>query len=150
MRTLCNWLSKRLNKVTIMVPDPETGVKEQYLTRHYMFGKDWRWGNLYLHHFHASDKGTELHNHPWKWSFGIILAGGYVEEYRNDKDEVVSRVVVPWTINFITNKKFHRVDLLEKDAWSLFFAGPRVQDWGFWDRTTKVYRDWRTNPDAIE
>lgn len=149
IRKLCLWLSKRLNHITINVPDPVTGVKAPYLTRYYLFGKDRKWGNIYLHHFHDSDKGPELHNHPWEWSFGMILTGGYSEERRMPDDSVEAREVNPGSINYITSKIFHRVDLLEKDAWTLFFAGPRTNDWGFWDRNTKEYKDWRTNPDSI-
>jgi hypothetical protein len=150
IRKLCLWLASHLNHLTIYVPDPVTGIKAPYLTRYYLFGTDRKGGNIFLHHFHDSDKGTELHNHPWKWSFGLILLGGYSEERRTKDDNVEARTVKPGSINFITNKIFHRVDLLENDAWTIFFAGPRTQDWGFWDRNTKEYRDWRTNPDAIE
>lgn len=150
VRNLCLWLSERLNHVTINVPDPVTGIKAPYLTRYYIFGKDRKWGNIYLHHFHDSDKGKELHSHPWLWSFGLILLGGYKEERRMPDDSVEAREVKPGSINYITNTIFHRVDLLEKDSWSLFFAGPRTNDWGFWNRDTKEYKDWRTNPDAIE
>ena len=150
VRKLCLWLSKRLNHVTINVPDPVTGVKAPYLTRYYLFGKDRKWGNIYLHQFHDSDKGRELHSHPWLWSFGLILLGGYKEERRMSDDSVEAREVKPGSINYINNKIFHRVDLLEKDSWSLFFAGPRTSEWGFWNRDTKEYKDWRTNPDAIE
>ncbi len=40
VRKLCLWLSKRLNHVTISVPDPVTGIKAPYLTRYYLFGKE--------------------------------------------------------------------------------------------------------------
>jgi hypothetical protein len=150
IRKFCLWLCKRLPHVTIYVPDPVTGIRAPYLTRYYLFGSDRKWGNIFLHQFHDGDKGDELHNHPWKWSFGLALAGGYLEERRSLNDNIELKVVSPGTINFINNKIFHRVDLLEHDAWTLFFAGPRSKDWGFWNKQTKQYRDWRTNPDAIE
>jgi hypothetical protein len=149
-RKICEWLSERLPHTTIMVPDPETGIKEPYLTRYYLFGKDRKWGNIYLHHFHISDKGPDLHNHPWLWSFGIIILGGYKEERVMPDNSIGSREVNPGTINYITNKIFHRVDLLENDAWTLFFAGPRTKDWGFLDRNTREFKHWTSNPDAIE
>lgn len=149
IRKFCLWLAARLPSVTINVPDPITGITAPYLTRYYLFGADRKWGNIYLHHFHDSDKGPELHNHPWVWSFGMILTGGYHEERRASDDSVVQRTVKPGKLNYITNKVFHRVDLIESDAWTIFFAGPRTQEWGFWDRNTKQFRDWRTNPNAI-
>ena len=150
IKRFCLWLSKYLNHITIRVPNPETGELVNYLTRYYLFGKDREWGNIYLHHFHTGDQDKELHNHPWRWSFGFILTGGYLEERRMPDDSVVERQVKPGTINFITEKVFHRVKLYQEDAWTIFFAGPRTQSWGFWDRDTKVFRDWTTNPNAIE
>ena len=38
---------------------------------------------------------------------------------------------------------FHRVDLLEDDAWSHFLVGPKTKSWGFWDRVTGQYTEWR-------
>lgn len=149
IREICLWLVKRLPHITIQIPDPVTSKLEPYLTRYYLFGADRKWGNIFLHHFHSGDKDLELHNHPWSWSFGLILTGGYREERRMADDNVAIRLVKPGKFNYITNKDFHRVELLEQDAWTIFVAGPRTQEWGFWDRYTKRFRDWRTNPNAI-
>lgn len=35
---------------------------------------------VYLHRMLTPDGYTEIHNHPFKWSFSIILWGGYTEE----------------------------------------------------------------------
>jgi hypothetical protein len=81
----------------------------------------------FLHHFHSSDKdiapsGTYyLHNHPWPWSFSIILAGGYVEERRRTDDTIEEKTYLPGSINTLTDKDFHRVELIGNDGWSLFF-----------------------------
>lgn len=98
---------------------------------------------VYLHHFHRSDEDGECHNHPWQWSLAIILAGGYSEERRTKDDTVVRRVKKPGSINMIRATDFHRVDLIEHDAWTLFIAGPKVATWGFWNRDTKEYLHWR-------
>lgn len=155
---LCIWLERKLPKTTITIQG------KPYLTRCYIFGKDRAWGNIYLHHFHSSDQGDELHNHPWKWGMSLIMAGGYSEEYRllpkttfdleDGKDgtyEVARREKLPGQLNFIKAGDFHRVDLHDekKGAWTLFFAGPRTGEWGFWDRHTQVFKDWKTNPEAI-
>lgn len=43
-----------------------------------------------------------------------------------------------------------KCDLLNPGgAWTLFFTGPRTKDWGFWDRHTQRFFDWRENPEAI-
>ena len=102
---------------------------------------DERWG-LYVHKFHRSDEDGGLHNHPWAWSISFVLAGGYSEE-RRDGDRVRRRDVLPFSFNFIGHDDFHRVDLLEKDAWTLFLVGPKVSSWGFWDRETVEFTPWR-------
>ena len=111
--------------------------------------------SLYLHRFHRSDEDGELHSHPFEWSVALILAGGYREERRDNslpygsltptlfRNKVVKKDVKPWTLNFIRHDTFHRVDLLEDDAWSLFLVGPKTKSWGFWDRVTGQYTEWR-------
>lgn len=162
LRKLCEWLAKRLPHFTI--PDADGNP---YLTRYYLFGKDRALGNIFLHHFHKSDSDMDddgvllLHNHPWPWSFSIILVGGYTEEHTPDvfnvdgihaSNTITNKNYCPGSFNFITHNDFHRVDLLEKDAWSLFFTGWRSKkrSWGFWNRRRNQYRDWTTMSKAIQ
>lgn len=158
VRKLCLWLSKRLNHVTINVPDPVTGVKAPYLTRYYLFGKDRRWGNIYLHQFHSSDLdiGKEgfglLHNHPFAWSFSFVLIAGYKEERLNKNGIINSKIVKPFSFNFLSKKDFHRVDLINNQkAWTIFFTGSRSShgSWGFYDRISRKYKDFTTSENAI-
>ena len=156
MRKFLQWLVSRLPKDTINV-----GGKP-YLTRYYLFGKRSEW-NVFVHCFHSSDQGDELHNHPWKWAVSLILSGGYSEEFRVSEEElfgfggefsrtnftVFRREKRPGDLNLITSKSFHRVDLPRGEAWTLFVVGPRCQEWGFWDRHTEEFRDWTSNPEAI-
>jgi hypothetical protein len=104
------------------------------------------WG-LYLHRFHRGDKDRELHNHPWQWSCSLVLAGGYREE-RRQGSEVVERLVRPGRLNWIGHDDFHRVDLLDGEAWTLFLAGPKVSSWGFWERATGGFTHWRAFLDS--
>jgi hypothetical protein len=103
---------------------------------------------VFLHKFHRGDDDLELHNHPWTWSVALILSGGYREEYRRGAPEsggcVFARTMGPLSLNVIHHDTFHRVELLDKDAWSLFVAGPREKSWGFWNRATGVFTHWRT------
>jgi hypothetical protein len=149
----CQWISQFLNSFTIT----KDGLA--YLTRYYLFGKNREWGNIFLHHFHRSDMdiGTDglglLHNHPFDWSVGFILAGGYWEERRQEDGSVIRRKVKPFTFNFISREDFHRVDLLDEQngAWTLFFTGSRKNNsWGFWDRITREFIDWKKVVGAIE
>ncbi len=155
LRTICEWLAKRLSSITI--PTPEGNP---YLTRYYLFGADRAFGNIFLHHFHSSDLDVApsgeyyLHNHPWPWSFSIILVNGYREWRRIDKDSANLKLKKyrPGSINVLTDKDFHRVELSHGDAWSLFFTGWRSKNrsWGFWDPFTKEYLDFKNFAKAIE
>ena len=152
VRKICLWLAKHLPHWTI--PDNDGNP---YLTRYYLFGKDRAFGNIFLHHFHRSDSDVGingfglLHNHPWPFSFGIILVGGYSEERLMPDGTIRRKNFTPGSFNYLNDQHFHRVDLLESDGWSLFFTGWRSskRSWGFWDRITKEYRDFTTKPTAI-
>ena len=155
LRTFCEWLAKRLPSITI--PTPEGNP---YLTRYYLFGADRAFGNIFLHHFHSSDMDVApsgeyyLHNHPWPWSFSIILVNGYREWRRVDKDSanLDLKKYGPGSINILTDKDFHRVELTHDDAWSFFFTGWRSKkrSWGFWAPFTKEYLDFKNFAKAIE
>lgn len=97
---------------------------------------------IFLHYFYKSDEDRELHDHPWDKALSFILTGGYFEEYRNNTtNEVDVREVKPGRFNFIKNNQFHRV--LSKShnphVWTLFVAGKRIKNWGFWNRETNEY-----------
>lgn len=129
-----------------------------YLTRYYAFLADREFGNIFIHHFHRSDMDLApdgqglLHNHPFDWSFSIVLSGGYIEERRQSDDTIIKKIVQPGELNFLSKKDYHRVDLLdeEKGAWTIFFTGSRKNnDWEFWDRTTKRSIPWRNVVGAL-
>lgn len=161
VRSILTRIGKSLGQPRI-ITGPEG--KNPYLSRWYLLGKprmldgscpfdefgDMKPGvkwhgkfGLYLHRFHRSDADRELHNHPWRWACSLILAGGYTEERRTRSDDVVQRVVSPWSFNWIGHDDFHRVDLTEGDCWSLFLVGPKVSSWGFWDRASLAFIGWR-------
>lgn len=113
---------------------------------------------MWLHHFHASDPGTDLHNHPWAgWS--LILKGGYIERFCrvtdtwlepiNDYCSMVHhcysapevRVLRPLSINRLHEDVYHHVILLGDDCWTLFFAKERYREWEFLNTET-----WETTP----
>jgi hypothetical protein len=147
MKAFIKNLVKKLNSDTIVIEgDP-------YLTRYYLFGRDFKWGNIYIHHFHSSDKDPELHNHPWKWALSFIWDGGYDEQYRVG-DEVHVRTKAAPTFNIVKHGAFHRVKLHDEEngTWSIFFTGPRVTEapeWGFWDKDTKEFIYFKERPHSI-
>lgn len=117
---------------------------DPYLTRFYLTKHSREEGvvdpqkllGVYLHYFHRGDVDYALHNHPWHWSFSLILTNGYLEQRWDPKTRSIqTRKVRPGSVNVIRANDFHRVDLLDpsKGAWTLFFSGRRVrEEWGFW------------------
>lgn len=105
-------------------------------------------GNGYvLHHFHKGDEALELHNHPWDWCVSLILRGGYVEERATRENLTVKRhIYKPGSVNVLMKQHFHRVELLDpvNGCWTFFVYGPKSQGWGFLDRHTGQFTDWRT------
>ncbi len=153
VRRGCETFARKLPTwvITVDKDDP-------YLARHYVFQKDWipaflkralRWvPSIFFHEFLRGDSDREYHNHPWKFSASIILAGGYTEErlVLVDGDyKVVTRTLRPGMINIIRDEDFHRVALLDgKTTWTLFIAGQRTgEEWGFLDLVTREFVTWR-------
>lgn len=161
MRTLLRFITRYLPKRVI-------GTNEgDYLERYYLFGDEsglkyfpgrarisW-WQRLltwlpctYIHRFVRDDADRELHNHPWE-ATSLILAGGYIEERRvplpfnEHKYTVQTKLYKPWSLNRIYTDTFHRVMLLEDDAWSVIVRGKTQQSWGFWDRETGKFTHWQ-------
>lgn len=112
----------------------ETG---RYLTRYSVreqkrgvSGGGWR---VYIHRFWSGD--LELHDHPWFWSFSIILWGSYTERYSDLVDGVMGPIRtrrVRW-FNWIPKTRFHQITELHGKVCTLFFSGPlHHKSWGFW------------------
>ena len=100
-------------------------------------------GHVYVHRFARSDIDHELHNHPWAGT-SLILAGGYSEERRDlDGQSVNRRRFAPGDVNTLAADTFHRVDLLADECWTLFITSAAVQSWGFWDRGSGGFTDWK-------
>ena len=80
---------------------------------------------FYIHRFVASDPDG-IHDHPFRYSWSLILAGWYFE------DRWAIRYKRKW-FNSIGPSDFHRVVLPDngKDVWTMFFHTPRVKPWGF-------------------
>jgi hypothetical protein len=99
-------------------------------------GGGWR---VYLHRFWATD--TELHNHPWRWSFSIILWGSYTETYADLVECPLRGAAVLGAVrtrrvrwfNWIPETRFHQIKELHGPVVTLFFSGPlHRKSWGFW------------------
>lgn len=145
-------MQKLLHRLASTLSPPrviENLAHDPYLSRYYLFrspdGSRRLPFGTFLHCFHRSDEDRDLHNHPWGTSVSVILYGGYIEE-RLVGDRIVRRVFRPGSINVIRKNDFHRVDLLADECWTLFFAGFREQSWGFRERDTGRFVDYRDYP----
>lgn len=88
--------------------------------------------SLYFHNFLAHDRDRDLHNHPWTWSYSLVLWGGYVEEKRGRDGIVRRRRVWPGMINRLGPMDFHRIaELKGRETWTLFLAGTKATAWFF-------------------
>lgn len=96
----------------------------------------WR---VYLHRFFSGD--SELHNHPWHWSFSVVLWGSYEEivfDVVSDSQVIAlpRRRRVRW-LNWIPSTRFHQITKLHPrfgiGPITLFVSGPpHGKSWGFW------------------
>ena len=120
-RRLLFWLSARLPARYI---DHEG---QPYLERYYVCTLPGL--RVYLHRFVGSDPDG-VHDHPFRHSLALILAGWYFED-RLQPDGSVRRQVRRWW-NRIGPQDFHRVVLPgDQDVWTLFMHTGRVKHWGF-------------------
>jgi hypothetical protein len=157
------WVQRRLGPVRCIFDRPG---REPYLSRSYFWATpklpDGSWPfdatgqplagiiwrdvpvSAHLHQIHQSDTEQELHSHPWKWAYSLILSGGYIEERRHADGTVRVRRVRPGQIVRLLADDYHRLDLIGgRECWSLFVAGPKTKTWHFWNRETGETVEWR-------
>ncbi len=145
-----------------------------YLERYYLgvlFGI-----TFYLHRFVSVDAERNVHNHPWWWSFSIILSGWYREAVAVDLCPAVACADCGCVLehhkrrwfNSIKGNTFHRIEELAPNTWTLFFHGeravvghedvwvrgvrvrqPLLKGWGFLERQgpLTVFRPFTRAPD---
>lgn len=105
-----------------------------------------------LHHFVGPDDAGH-HNHPFKWSFSIVISALWGASYTEEVLELTPgpqcstasmRVETRRVrfFNWIPNGKYHRIVQLHGDVWTVFVTGPRVSSWGFWE-TDRGHIPWR-------
>lgn len=85
--------------------------------------------NLYVHHFPGEPSGQgpdgEMpHFHPWS-TLSVMLKGGYTELI----DHKVTRVSKAPALVPLSYKQSHRLVKATPGTWTLFFHGPRRQNW---------------------
>lgn len=141
-----------------------------YLERYFLFHLlGW---TCYLHRFVGSDGDRNLHNHPWRFAFSILLTGWY-QEWRGKQimswESILARsdvVLLDQTklrkvsrINLITRHTFHQIAVIKPNTWTLFLHTRWRWRWGFLtnsigryrtDGRTYFYRDWAGSQDHVK
>jgi hypothetical protein len=106
-----------------------------YLVRYFAAG--WSPDNkragpaLFLHQFVASDPSGEVHSHPWGWSASVILVGGYREIRCTGTGTSEVRTYRPGDVNVLEATDRHRIELFDRECWTLFLAGSFEREWTF-------------------
>lgn len=114
--------------------DQPGGTAQHYIER-YRIG-EWRGITAYLHRYLGSDGDRDLHDHPWAWSIGIPLIGGYTEErftrFCTEQGwRMRLRTIWRFRPNFIGRSAMHRIASVQPGTWTLFMHGKRETGWGF-------------------
>lgn len=86
--------------------------------------------SVYLHRVYKEDEDENLHNHPWTWCRPFRIRGRYLEQYATSA-EPDPKVRVGGR-SLMRRTDYHKIyAVLEKPVVSLFFAGRRVDNWGY-------------------
>lgn len=131
LRRLLTFLSLRLNGIHVISKDKKILLERRYIVNTPNFG-------LYLHKCTFPDTDPDLfHDHPWSWSFSIILSGYYIEVRPGYGEQDVSIKKNFLNINFLHRSTFHRLsEISQYGVWTLYFRGKRVKKDGFLVRNT--------------
>jgi hypothetical protein len=120
-----------------------------YMERYWVLKPRW-WTlgcSIRVHHILRSDEDRALHDHPWPF-VTIILRGGYYEERpllaRHpawvDHEPTRTQRHGVGSILVRRARSRHRLHLVRNSTtWTLFFMGPRLQQWGFYTCKGKVH-----------
>lgn len=95
--------------------------------------------NVYLHKFLRDDDDRAMHDHSWS-SLSFALRGT-IADLSLSNGQVVKRIVRPGNVVWRRATYTHRIELVSKTAWTLFFVGPRIREWGF--HCPKGWVHWR-------
>lgn len=136
-------------------------IGNNYMTRYFIIPRN-PWFNIYLHRYTGSDDDRALHDHPWR-SVSFLLKGELQEHSKTDHFDTHKSVnrehtyysgerfgtcettritaVYRFLPKFRSAKYTHRIELMSDTAWTLFFTGPKIREWGF--HCPKGWVHWR-------
>jgi hypothetical protein len=100
------------------------------------------WFRVFLHYLYQSDPDRDLHNHPWPKALSAILWGGYWETIGRYIGTYGEKKLWTESHRFHTGPSlsreafkpgaYHRITKVIPGSLTLFLAGRRTRDWGFW------------------
>ncbi len=154
IENICSKIEKSVNDHDIYLIGTKEFFKRTYLVRRSQDKKEeyshinktmseQKMFGCYLQRFFCGDDRNKYHNHPWSWSFSFILTNGYIE-HRYIQGKKITRILKPGAFNIIMPQHLHYIELIDKqkDCLTLFFVGPIIQDWGYWDEIMKKFKLW--------
>ena len=125
--------------------------------------RDEQGGHIRLHHIVTEDRDVHMHDHPFSF-YSLVLTGGYLEARPVDRGPCFTwhssflggkglwiedfRITqrYPWSFEKRHACDRHRILHVELDTWTLVFAGPLRQWWGFYTPKGKIHhRDYESH-----
>ena len=121
---------------------------EPYLLRWALIPNN-KFFNVYLHNFIGPDQRV-MHDHPWA-SLAYQLSGYLLETFIKRNGYAGARFIREGYVTYRSSKFKHYVSPARgkrtSPAWTLFFTGPKVRDWGFIENDKWIYwKDYIKNP----
>jgi hypothetical protein len=94
--------------------------------------------NLYIHHFPGGPSaqepdGARPHCHPWN-TLSVMFKGGYTELI----DHAEVRESKAPALIYLNHKHCHRLIRAKPNTWTLFFHGPKRQEWSVQEQVDAV------------
>ena len=142
-----NWFLKFLEKHGRKAVIMDREDKEPYLERYYVLYPDSVARerqdipfNILIHRFMQSDDPV-FHDHPWNWSFSLILKGGY---YEHTPEGFKWRGVGSFKLMRAGKNDVHWVEIPESGkTWTLFIRGRTTHSWGFLEGNPLKWTLWK-------
>lgn len=106
-------------------------------------------GHVRLHHICTADYNLHMHDHPFSF-YTVLLTGWYLEARPAERNPCFNSIGTennvltlrkPGSIAYRHACDRHKIISVGPDTWTLVFAGPLRQWWGFYTRAGKVF--WR-------
>ena len=120
------FIANKLKGINVVTDTKEVILQRRFIIHRTNFG-------VYLHKCTFPDLNPNLfHDHPWSWSFSIILKGYYIEERPGFGQDDEKRKLRFLSLNILGRNTFHRLSEISKNGvWTLYFRGKRAKKDGF-------------------